>query len=258
MDDVIFAGTGARPARNHAEVTLTIETPRARAPARSTTTRCWRWPAGSTGATGSTYRINGREVRARDVQLLFADASTGANSPALVRQGQISELIAAKPQNRRADPGGGGRASRACTAAATRPSSGCARPRPTWPGWRTWTRELEASLARLRREARAAEKYKKLAAEIRRPAERRCCSPAGAGRGTPKRGRSEPREAALAQEQAARAAAAASAEALQAGEGLAPLREEEAIAAAVLQRRPCEKDRLDRDARAGRDADRAG
>ena len=50
---------------------------------------------------GSTYRINGREVRARDVQLLFADASTGANSPALVRQGQISELIAAKPQNRR-------------------------------------------------------------------------------------------------------------------------------------------------------------
>ena len=50
---------------------------------------------------GSTYRVNGREVRARDVQLLFADASTGANSPALVRQGQISELIAAKPQNRR-------------------------------------------------------------------------------------------------------------------------------------------------------------
>jgi len=48
---------------------------------------------------GSTYKINGREVRARDVQLLFADASTGSNSPALVRQGQISELIAAKPQN---------------------------------------------------------------------------------------------------------------------------------------------------------------
>ena len=50
---------------------------------------------------GSTYRINGSEVRARDVQLLFADASTGANSPALVRQGQISELIGARPQNRR-------------------------------------------------------------------------------------------------------------------------------------------------------------
>ena len=50
---------------------------------------------------GSTYRINGREVRARDVQLLFADAATGARSPALVRQGQIGEIIAAKPQARR-------------------------------------------------------------------------------------------------------------------------------------------------------------
>ena len=50
---------------------------------------------------GSIYRVNGREVRARDVQLLFADASTGAHSPALVRQGQIGELIAAKPQQRR-------------------------------------------------------------------------------------------------------------------------------------------------------------
>ncbi len=50
---------------------------------------------------GSIYKINSREVRAKDVQLLFADASTGANSPALVRQGQISELINAKPENRR-------------------------------------------------------------------------------------------------------------------------------------------------------------
>src|SRR6185369_7375039 len=50
---------------------------------------------------GSTYRINAREVRARDVQILFADAATGARSHALVRQGQISEIIAAKPQARR-------------------------------------------------------------------------------------------------------------------------------------------------------------
>ena len=50
---------------------------------------------------GSTYRVNGREVRARDVQLLFADASTGARSTAMVRQGQIGEIIAAKPQERR-------------------------------------------------------------------------------------------------------------------------------------------------------------
>ena len=50
---------------------------------------------------GSAYRINGRDVRARDVQLLFADASTGARSPALVRQGQIGEIINPKPQARR-------------------------------------------------------------------------------------------------------------------------------------------------------------
>src|SRR5690606_2120348 len=51
---------------------------------------------------GSVYRVNGREVRARDVQLLFADASAGAHSPAMVRQGQIGELIAARPTARRA------------------------------------------------------------------------------------------------------------------------------------------------------------
>ena len=50
---------------------------------------------------GSAYRINGKDVRARDVQLLFADVSTGARSPALVRQGQIAEIINAKPQARR-------------------------------------------------------------------------------------------------------------------------------------------------------------
>ena len=50
---------------------------------------------------GSAFKASGKDVRARDVQMLFADASTGAHSPALVRQGQIAELINAKPQNRR-------------------------------------------------------------------------------------------------------------------------------------------------------------
>src|ERR1700727_1025928 len=65
-----------------------------------------RWVMGESSfknmrASGSTYRVNGKEVRARDVQLLFADASTGARSPSLVRQGQIGEIISAKPQARR-------------------------------------------------------------------------------------------------------------------------------------------------------------
>ncbi len=67
----------------------------------STMQNCWKSPARIERDDGSTYRINGKEVRAKDVQLLFADASTGARSPALVRQGQIGEIISAKPQQRR-------------------------------------------------------------------------------------------------------------------------------------------------------------
>src|SRR5205807_9402427 len=51
--------------------------------------------------SGSTYRINGRELLARDVHILFADASTGSRSPALVHQGRIGEIIQAKPEQRR-------------------------------------------------------------------------------------------------------------------------------------------------------------
>ena len=101
MDDVIFSGTGARPSRNHAEVALTIDNHDHTAPQQFNANATIEVVRRIDRGEGSTYRINGREVRARDVQLLFADASTGANSPALVRQGQISELIAAKPQNRR-------------------------------------------------------------------------------------------------------------------------------------------------------------
>src|SRR5699024_7863726 len=50
---------------------------------------------------GSTYRVSGREVRARDVQLLFADAASGAQSTAIVSQGRVGALINAKPADRR-------------------------------------------------------------------------------------------------------------------------------------------------------------
>ena len=60
-----------------------------------------RSPGGSSAAPGSAYRIDGRDVRAKDVALLFADAATGAHSPALVSQGKIGAVIAAKPVERR-------------------------------------------------------------------------------------------------------------------------------------------------------------
>lgn len=101
MDDVIFAGSGQRPARNHAEVMLRIDNSDHTAPAQFNTAETLEISRRIEREAGSTYRINGREVRARDVQLLFADAASGARSPSMVRQGQISEIIAAKPQARR-------------------------------------------------------------------------------------------------------------------------------------------------------------
>ncbi|NRA29501.1 MAG: chromosome segregation protein SMC [Parvularculaceae bacterium] len=105
MDEVIFAGTtGGRAARSWAEVTLEIDNSERRAPAQfndTDTLTVSRRVVRKADGSVSNYSINGKECRARDVQMLFADASTGATSPALVRQGQISELINAKPTERR-------------------------------------------------------------------------------------------------------------------------------------------------------------
>jgi len=103
MDDVIFGGTAARPARNIAEVTLCLEddgtlpAALARASGAGEVEIARRIERGQ----GSDYRVNGRPARARDVQTLFADAASGAQSPALVSQGRISALINAKPTERR-------------------------------------------------------------------------------------------------------------------------------------------------------------
>ena len=98
MDDVIFAGTASRPPRDFAEVSILVE--------RETGDDSG--PAGESEVTrriergaGSAYRIDGRDVRAKDVSLLFADAATGAHSPALVSQGKVGSIISAKPTERR-------------------------------------------------------------------------------------------------------------------------------------------------------------
>jgi chromosome segregation protein len=101
MDDVIFSGTSGRPARAMAEVTIFIDNTALTAPAEfndrdhiEVTRRIER-------EQGSSYRINGQDARARDVKILFEDAATGARSPALVRQGQVGEIVNAKPEQRR-------------------------------------------------------------------------------------------------------------------------------------------------------------
>ncbi|MGE5600185.1 MAG: AAA family ATPase, partial [Pseudomonadota bacterium] len=97
MDDVIFAGTATRPQRDFAEVSILLERQHGdegQAGESEVTRRIER-------GTGSAYRIDGRDVRAKDVSLLFADAATGAHSPALVSQGKVGSIIAAKPTERR-------------------------------------------------------------------------------------------------------------------------------------------------------------
>ncbi len=101
MDDVIFSGTNHRPGRNMAEVTIFIDNTDRRAPTEFNDTDILEVTRRIEREMGSAYRINGREARARDVKILFEDAATGARSPALVRQGQIAEIVNAKPDQRR-------------------------------------------------------------------------------------------------------------------------------------------------------------
>ena len=161
MEDVIFAGTASRPARDFAEVMLNAETD----------------PSGPFGGelevvrriergAGSAYRVNGRDVRAKDVALVFADAATGAHSPALVSQGRIAAVIAARPAERRA---------------MLEEAAGIAGLHVRRKDAETKLRATETNLARLddlivtleaqvgtlRRQARAAERYKAVSERIR-------------------------------------------------------------------------------------------
>jgi chromosome segregation protein len=162
MDDVIFAGTASRPPRDFAEVSILLDrtTDEDNAPRESEVTR--RIERGA----GSAYRIDGRDVRAKDVALLFADAATGAHSPSLVSQGKVGSIISAKPVERRQ---------------LLEEAAGISGLHARRKDAEQKLRATEANLARLgeilsdqeqraaqlRRQARAAERYRKLSDEIR-------------------------------------------------------------------------------------------
>lgn len=101
MDEVIFGGTAKRPGRDLAEVRLTLDNRNRRAPAEFNAHDSLEITRAIARGEGSTYSLNGRDVRLKDVQLLFADAATGAHSPALVSQGRVASIINARPQERR-------------------------------------------------------------------------------------------------------------------------------------------------------------
>jgi chromosome segregation protein len=102
MEDVIFAGTAGRAARNLAEVTLTLEETAGLAPPPFHEQADLEISRKIERGSGSSYRVNGKEARARDVQTLFADLASGARASAMVSQGRVGALVNARPDERRA------------------------------------------------------------------------------------------------------------------------------------------------------------
>ena len=101
MENIIFSGSTTRPARNHARVSLVLDNQDFTAPAPYNRFETLEITRHIVRGEESSYRVNGKTVLAKDIKLFFADIHSGANSPALVRQGQVNMLIASKPENRR-------------------------------------------------------------------------------------------------------------------------------------------------------------
>ena len=243
MEDVIFAGAASRPARNFAEVTLQIDNSDRLAPAGFNEQDQVEIIRRITRDVGSAYKANGKDVRARDVQMLFADASTGAHSPALVRQGQISELINAKPKNRRRilEEAAGISGLYARRHEAELKLNGAEQ---NLARVDDVVEQLASQIATLERQARQAARYRAIGSELRQAEglllyrRWREADTARTAAATELRERTT---AAAQSETAARGAA----KAREAAEtGLPPKREEEAIASAVLQRLQVERDTM--------------
>ncbi len=101
MEDVIFSGTSNRSSKNISEVSLLLDNQNKECPAQFKEFEEISVRRKIEKDKGSKYYINDKEVRARDVQTLFADLSTGAHSPSLISQGRIGQLVTAKPIERK-------------------------------------------------------------------------------------------------------------------------------------------------------------
>ena len=243
MEDVIFAGAATRPARNFAEVVLQIDNAERLAPAGFNDQDTLEIIRRITRDAGSAYKANTKDVRARDVQMLFADASTGSHSPALVRQGQIAELINAKPKSRRRileeAAGISGLYQRRHEAELKLKGAETNLSRVD-----DVIEQLANQLSQLARQARQAARYRSIGEELRQ-AEGillyRRWKEADELRLAAVQALTECTTAAAAAERLARDAVTSR---KTAEEKLPPLREEEAIAAAVLQRLQVQRDTL--------------
>ena len=256
MDDVIFAGSGGRPARNMAEVTLFVDNADRTATGAYNEYDSIEISRRIEREAGSVYRINGRDVRQRDVQLFFADASSGAGSTAFVRQGQIGLLISQKPLARRAileeAAGIAGLHQRRHEAELRLRAAETNLSRLD-----DVIREVEGQLASLKRQARQASRYRNLSGHIRK-AEALAHHLRWTAAQLRMRAAEEELAAAVATvETCTSHAALASAAQANAASELPPLRQTEAERNAALHRLTVEREQLDaEEARARENAQR--
>ncbi|NNF80505.1 MAG: chromosome segregation protein SMC [Rhizobiales bacterium] len=248
MEDVIFNGSGSRPQRNMAEVTVYLDNSSRGAPAGFNDSDELEVSRRIEREAGSAYRINGKDARARDVQLLFADASTGSRSPALVRQGQISELINAKPQNRRRilEEAAG------ITGLHTRRHEAELK----LNGAETnLTRlddvvgQLEQQLAGLKRQARQAKRYRNLSGEIRKHEAAQLYASWRDASATAGKTAEEFDQVARVLGQQIKLGSEANRSQLEASEKIPKLRDQEMVRAAVVQRLSVERDNMEAEER---------
>ncbi len=246
MDDVIFAGTQSRPARNLAEVSLLLDNSTRLAAAAFNDDDELEVVRRIERERGSNYRVNGRESRARDVQVLFADAASGAQSGALVSQGKIGQLVNAKPSERRAvlEEAAG------ITGLYSRRHESELRLRAAESNLERLedvVAALEAQLNSLKKQVRQANRYRNLQTQIRRlqaialhqEAETTAAQQAEA----------EQRLRALEVQVGSRSeeVAIATRREAEAAEALPPLRDAEAVSAAKLQKLTLDRDALTRE-----------
>lgn len=247
MDDVIFSGTTSRPERASAEVTMILDNSEHHAPAEFNGSDVIEITRRIEREAGSAYRINGKEVRARDVKVLFEDASTGARSPALVRQGQIGELVNAKPEQRRRileDAAG-------IAGLHTRRHEAELRLRAAETNLSRLNDvlgQLHSQAESLKRQARQARRYKEISAEIRQNEALAMHLAWQEAQATVEQEEANLAEALTKLGAATEAEAKAFNDELQRAETIQPLREAEAVKAATLARFRIEQDNLDREA----------
>ena len=243
MDDVIFSGTADRPARNIAEVSIDLDNGDRDAPAAVNGFDRIGVARRIERDKGSGYRINGSEARARDVQLLFADLQTGARSTAMVSQGRIAATVAAKPAERRLvleeAAGITGLHSRRHEAELRLKGA-----ETNLDRLEDLLAELADGMQRLKRQVRQATRYRNISGHIRRTEAillHLRWTEAQAGLAEARRQRAEiDRQV----ESLTAAAAALAQRSAEGGAALSGLREDEAAAAAMLQRHLVERDGL--------------